>query len=178
MTGIELTNPTAYQQKLARLLGDRDPLAVLADTPAALARIIGAHTAAQMRSRPFEGKWTPNEILGHLCDQEWAFGWRIRHGLCDEHPACQGYDQERWVDRQRHNEVEPARHLETLRAMRQSNLALWRTATAQDLARAVMHNERGPETLGLMLQMHAGHDLAHLDQIRRYLAAAARPAGR
>jgi hypothetical protein len=34
-----------------------------------------------------------------------------------------------------------------------------------------MHNERGPESLGLMLCMNAGHDLSHIDQLTRYLAA-------
>ena len=34
-----------------------------------------------------------------------------------------------------------------------------------------LHAERGEEKLGFMLRMNAGHDLSHIDQIRRYIAA-------
>ena len=55
--------------------------------------------------------------------------------------------------------------------MRDQNLRIWRGLTPEDLKRAGQHNERGSEALGQMLPMLAGHDLSHLDQIRRYLAA-------
>jgi hypothetical protein len=43
--------------------------------------------------------------------------------------------------------------------------------TAAELARVGVHNERGPESLELMRRMSAGHDLSHVDQIGRYVAA-------
>jgi hypothetical protein len=39
----------------------------------------------------------------------------------------------------------------------------------EDLNCSCRHNERGPESLDVMLQMLAGHDLSHLDQISRYI---------
>jgi hypothetical protein len=33
------------------------------------------------------------------------------------------------------------------------------------------HNERGAESLAVMLQLLAGHDLSHLHQISRYIQA-------
>jgi len=171
MTNLELENPTAYQQKLDRLLGDRDPLVVLAETPRRLTRLVDTHTAAQFRTRPFDGKWTPNEILGHLVDAEWAYGWRIRHVLCDDQPELHGMGQDNWVARQGYNDYEPRALLEMFTRLREYNLAAWRLATPEDLQRTGLHNERGPETLGLMRIMHAGHDLTHLDQLERYLDA-------
>ena len=44
--------------------------------------------------------------------------------------------------------------------------------SAADLQRTGQHNERGPESLGVMLRMMAGHDLSHLEQFSRYLQAA------
>ena len=58
------------------------------------------------------------------------------------------------------------------RALREQNLRVWRGLSLSDLKRAGQHNERGPEALAQMLPMLAGHDLSHIDQIRRYLAAA------
>ncbi len=39
------------------------------------------------------------------------------------------------------------------------------------MERLGLRAERGPESLRTMLRMHAGHDLLHLGQITRYLAA-------
>ncbi len=83
-----------YRERVERALGSRDPLQVLAATPGALAKSVSATTRERLRARPFEGKWTPNEILGHLADAEWAWGWRIRTVLSQERPAILGYDQE------------------------------------------------------------------------------------
>ena len=55
--------------------------------------------------------------------------------------------------------------------IRQFNLALWGRMSAADLQRAGQHNERGPESLGVMLRMLAGHDLSHRDQLTRYVQA-------
>jgi hypothetical protein len=167
---IELHNPKGYQEKLSSLLAGRNPLDVLAETPEMLAKIVADHSTAELRTRPFEGKWTPLEVLGHLADAEWVFGYRIRAILCDERPTLIGMDQERWVDRQRHNAAAPAELLATFSELRRFNLTLWRQMTPADLERCGQHAERGPESLGMMLRMEAGHDLSHIDQMRRYLA--------
>jgi hypothetical protein len=48
---------------------------------------------------------------------------------------------------------------------------VWRRTSPEDLKRTGQHNERGPESLGVMLRLLAGHDLSHLDQITRYVQA-------
>lgn len=170
-----MTAPTidakAYQKRIEQALGARDPYQVLAETPRALATIVKSNAAGTLRARPFEGKWTPNEILGHLADAEWAWGWRIRMVISQDRPTLTGYDQELWVTAQAHNDREPGEHLEVFTAMRRSNLGLWRRIAPADMDRLGLHAERGPESLKLMLRLHAGHDLVHLDQIARYLAA-------
>lgn len=55
------------------------------------------------------------------------------------------------------------------RAMRLFNLAVWKRMLPADCERNGHHNERGPESLGVILRMMAGHDLSHLDQINRYI---------
>jgi len=170
--GIWVSDPEAYRKKMYRLLGDRDPIAVLAATADALDDIVKSHSAKQMRSRPFEGKWTPTEVIGHLCDAEWVYGFRMRLILCEDEPQILGMDQDRWVSGQRYNERDPAELVRTFRALRGCNVYQWKRMTPADLARTGRHNERGPESLGTMLRMLGGHDLSHLDQITRYLAAA------
>ena len=153
------------------LLGDRDPLTVLSETASQLSDVVARHSPAVLRRRPFEDKWTPNEIIGHLTDSEWVYGYRLRLILSEESPTILGTQQDSWVARQRHNQREPSEMVDLFRSLRQFNLAAWKRTSPSDLERAGLHNERGPESLGVMLRLLAGHDLSHLDQIGRYVRA-------
>ena len=102
---------------------------------------------------------------------KWVYGYRLRLILCEDHPTILGMNQDLWVAGQRHNEREPSDLLDMFRTMRQFNLVLWNRMSPADLQRTGQHNERGPESLGVMLRMLAGHDLSHLDQITRYIQA-------
>ncbi len=166
-----MSSPQAYREKMFNLLADRDPLEVLAQTASTLADIVGKHSATVLRTRPFEGKWTPNEVIGHLTDSEWVDGYRLRLILCENDPTILGTKQDLWVAALRHNEREPSELVDIFRTMRLFNLAVWRRTSPKDLKRTSQHNERGPESLGVMLRLLAGHDLAHLDQITRYIQA-------
>jgi hypothetical protein len=164
------TDPTPYQQRIQALLGDRDPLEVLSQTPQRLAQIVAANSVERLRSRPAPGKWTPNEILGHLADTEWAHGWRMRTVLGGRQAVIVGFDQEGWVQAQGHDERDPREHLLSFQALREVNLRLLRRLGPEDLARVGEHHARGPESLDVLVRIMAGHDLWHLEQIARYLA--------
>jgi DinB superfamily len=170
-TGPSLSASEAYRQKMFALVSNQEPLSVLSETVSKLADIVARYPAAVLRSRPFEGKWTPNEIIGHLTDSEWVYGYRLRLILSESNPTILGTQQDSWVAGQGHNERDPSEMVDVFRALRQVNLAAWRRTSPSDLERVGLHNERGPESLGVMLRLLAGHDLSHLDQIMRYIRA-------
>ena len=99
------------------------------------------------------------------------YGYRLRLILCEDDPTILGTSQDSWVAALRHNEREPLELVEIFRTLRQFNLAEWRRTSPEDLKRTGQHNERGLESLGVMLRLLAGHDLSHLDQITRYISA-------
>ena len=156
-----------YRENLFKRLGDRDPLIVLEETPSRLDEIVRAHPASRLRMRAREGQWTANEVIGHLGDGEWVYGYRLRLILCEDEPPLVGTKQDAWVAAQRHNQRDPRELVEVFRTLRGLNLALWRRLSPRELARTGDHNERGPESLAVMLRMTAGHDLSHLAQIAR-----------
>lgn len=170
-TQTTLSTSETYRQKMSALLGDRDPSTVMSETASKLSDIVARHSPAVLRSRPSEGKWTPNEIIGHLTDSEWVYGYRMRLILSEENPTILGTQQDSWVARQRHNEREPSEMVDLFRTLRQFNLAAWKRTSPSDMKRVGLHNERGPESLGAMLRLLAGHDLSHLEQIGRYIRA-------
>ncbi|HST12134.1 MAG TPA: DinB family protein [Terriglobales bacterium] len=165
----------AYRERMFDLVGQRNPLEVLAQTASTLSAIVNKHSATVLRARPFEGKWTPNEIIGHLTDSEWVYGYRLRLILCEDNPTILGTVQDSWVAGLRHNEREPSEHLEIFRTLRLLNLEVWNRMSPADLERCGQHNERGAESLEVMLRLLAGHDLSHLGQLTRYIQAVQKP---
>lgn len=169
---VDVSKTTGYSTKLLALLGDRDPLDVLQSTPHVLAREIAPHPASVLRRRPFEGKWTPCEIIGHLCDAEFVYGYRVRMVQSQDHPQLLPMDQDQWVIGQHYNQRDPIELIEQFRALRRITLTMWKNVSPEQFDRVGVHVERGEESLRTMLKMHAGHDLSHIDQFTRYLKAA------
>jgi DinB family protein len=170
-TNSSIATAENYRERMFNLLGDRNPLDVLAQTADVLSEIVRTNSSDVLRTRPFEGKWTANEIIGHLTDGEWVYGYRLRLILCEENPTIMGTQQDSWVVTLRHNEREPSELVEIFRTLRRLNLSVWKRLLPQDLGRNGRHNERGCESLGAMLRLTAGHDLSHVEQIRRYVRA-------
>ena len=168
---IQAGTTAAYRKKLADYLGNHDPLEVLGKTADVLGAVVRDNVRKRLQIRPIEGKWTPCEVIGHLCDCEWVYGYRARLILCEEHPTILGMDQDLWVAGQRYNEREPIELAEQFHLLRKHNLRLWQSLTPQELERTGQHSERGPESLGLLRTLMAGHDLLHLDQHKRLLMA-------
>jgi hypothetical protein len=162
-SGLWVSAPEAYREKLFNLMAGRDPMEVLGQTAPTLSDIVARYPTEVLRARPFEGKWTPNEIIGHLTDSEWVYGYRLRLILCEDDPAILGTKQDSWVTSLGHNEREPSELVEIFRTLRAFSLGVWRRMSPEDLKRSGQHNERGAESLDVMLRMLAGHDLSHLD---------------
>jgi len=173
--GASISDPEAYRRNLFTLLGDTNPLDVIEQTAPILAAVVGTHSPAVLRTRPFADKWTPNEIIGHLVDGEWVSGYRLRLILCEDAPPILGMNQDLWVAGLQHNDRDPSALVEMFRAMRELNLTVWRRLSPAELERTGLHNERGPESLAVMLRMLAGHDLSHLEQLARFVHAAQQP---
>ena len=158
--GLEVSAPWTYREKLFNLLARRDPIEVLGRTASTLADIVARHPAEVLRGQAIQGKWTPNEIIGHLTDIEWVCGYRLRSILCEDEPTILGFRQDAWVASLRHNEGEPSELVEIFRTLRAVNLSVWRRMSPEDLQRSGQHNERGAESVAVMLQLLAGHDLS------------------
>jgi hypothetical protein len=94
----------AYRDELLARLGDGDPVEVLARTPAQLEARLSGLTEDVLAKRPRAGAWSVKEIIGHLGDSEWVYGYRMRLMLSHERPAIAGYDQDVMVAGMAHGE--------------------------------------------------------------------------
>jgi hypothetical protein len=157
----------AYVAAALRLLGSRDPMEVLAGTPAALREAVAGLTPEQESTPELPGKWSIRQVVQHLADSELVGGFRFRMVLAHDAPAVPGYDQDLWAERLKYEDSDLATALDDFATIRRANLRLLQRATAEDLRRVLRHAERGDEPLAHMINLYAGHDLLHLRQIAR-----------
>jgi hypothetical protein len=156
-----------YAPAILDLLGSREPISVLRETPEVAKRAVAGLTPAQLRTPEMPGKWSIAQVLRHLADSDVVWGWRMRLILAQDRPAITGYDQDLWAERLHYNDADVTDSLDTFRVLRRDNLALIERATPEDLKRVGVHSERGEESAGYLMRLFAGHDLMHLAQIER-----------
>lgn len=163
----------AYTNAILELLGDRDPAAVLRETPSALRRSVEGLSSQQLREPESAGKWSIGQILQHLADSDLVWAWRVRLILAQDRPPLTGYDQDLWAERLHYDTADPAETLELFAVVRRANLRLVAQASPAELKRVGVHVERGEESLEHLIRLYAGHDLLHLRQIDRVRRAVA-----
>src|SRR5438128_9621463 len=113
-----------YVAAILELLGNKDPVAVLRATPAALGRALDTMSSEQARQVEGPGKWSVRDVLQHLADSEIVWGYRTRMVLAQDRPALIGYDQDLWVERLHYEDAVPHDALDTFSALRRANLRL------------------------------------------------------
>lgn len=161
----------AYAGAIQALLGDAAPLSILRSTAARLADAVAGIPAARLRTPEAPGKWSVSQVLQHLADSDLVWSWRLRVILAQDRPPITGYDQDLWAERLHYADADAGEALEVFRVVRAANLRLLDRATPEELARVGVHSERGEESLALLCRLYAGHDLLHVTQITRILAA-------
>jgi uncharacterized damage-inducible protein DinB len=163
--------PQQYIQRILDQLAGRDPLKVQAGTPAKIARLIQGVPASKLRKRPAPGKWSVREILAHLADTEIVTGWRIRQILGAPGTPIQAFDQDSWAAAGQYAKRDPLKSLEHFAAARAANLALLKSLSPEQWKQYGIHAERGMETIDHIVRLQAGHDINHMKQIERIVAA-------
>jgi DinB superfamily len=159
-----------YVHRIQGKLAGQDPLKIQSTTAKKLARWIKGATPAKLRKRPAPEKWSAAEIIAHLADAEIVVSWRIRAILGAPGTSIQAYDQEAWFIAGHYPKRDARKSLEQFRVLRETNLALFATLTPEQWKHHGMHAERGEESVERTVQMIAGHDINHLEQLERILA--------
>ncbi|MGB8493609.1 MAG: DinB family protein [Candidatus Acidiferrum sp.] len=160
-----------YVQRIQGKLAGQDPLKVQATTAKRLARLIKGATPAKLRKRPAQEKWSAAEILAHLADSEIVVSWRVRSILNAPGTPIQAFDQDAWVVAGHYGKRDARKSLEQFRVLRETNLALYKMLAPEQWKLYGIHAERGEESIERIVQMMAGHDINHLEQVERILAS-------
>ncbi len=161
----------AYITAVLQLLGEQDPVAVLRRTAADLRRAVGDREPDELRWPEGPGKWSALQVIQHLADSDLVWAYRMRLVIAEDRPELRGYDQDLWAQGRRYQDRDLKQALEQFEVLRELNLELLDGLDPVTFERVGIHSDRGEESLALMVRLYAGHDLVHLRQLARILAA-------
>ena len=146
-------------------LGDREPLAALADTPGRIRDLVKDWSDERFERSYAVGKWSARQVLLHLAQTELALTTRARFALSEESYQAQSFSQDAWMPLDAHASARAA--LDAYTSLRQFNLAMWSALTQEQRQRPFTHPEYGTLTVWWIAAQLAGHDIHHLEQLRR-----------
>ena len=157
------TQPTA--DRLIELLDQLERL------PIQLEHLVTGLTPVRLTTHFLAGEWTVAQNVHHLADSHMNAYLRCKLILTEEDPSLKPYDQDRWATLPDAGDANLSTSLHLLQALHTRWVQFFRTLDGVDWMRAGRHPEHGAVTLADQLRLYAGHGLAHIDQIRRTLAA-------
>jgi hypothetical protein len=158
-----------YASRLKSYTEDKDPLAMQENSPDLLTRLIEGVSDETLRAKPAPGKWSVAEILAHLADDEIVTCWRYRQMIENSGCALSGFDQDKWARMGEYESADPNKSLRLFTLLRESNLRMLRRLTPEEWQRHGIHAERGRISVQDLARHMAGHDMNHVDQIRKIL---------
>lgn len=158
-----------YQSRLQAYASGKDPIAMQQEAAVILATLIDGMSDAKLQTRPAPEKWSVGEILAHLAEDELATAWRYRQMI--EHNGCElaSFDQDQWAQLGHYASWNPKEALELFRLLRDANLRMLARLSSEEWQKFGVHAERGKITVSDLARHMAGHDMNHIDQIRRIL---------
>lgn len=159
-----------YTTRILAYVKDQDSVAIQANTPKKLERLVEGVREVTLRQRPTPERWSVAEIIAHLADAEIAIGWRLRAILGTPGTVVQGFDQDSWINALHYETRDVRKDLVQYRVLRDANLELLNTLTPEQWEHFGIHSERGQESIERIARMTAGHDLNHIQQIENILA--------
>ncbi len=159
-----------YSQRILGHIEGKDALKSQSAAANRLERLTKGVPTSKLRKRPAPDKWSVSEVLAHLADAEIVIAWRIRSILGAPGTPIQAYDQDAWAAVGNYAKRDPRKCIEQFRAMREANLAFYKSLRPEQWKQSGMHSERGEESIERIARMIAGHDINHILQIEKILA--------
>jgi hypothetical protein len=159
-----------YQARLGAYTSDEDPIAMQREAPRTLARLIDGAADEMLSRRPGPGKWSIRAILAHLAEDELVSSWRYRQMIEHNGATLAGFDQDKWASLGDYESWTPQEALEMFRLLREANVRMLVRLAPEEWQRYGMHEERGRITVEELARHMAGHDINHINQVRRILS--------
>jgi len=111
------------------------------------------------------GKWSVKELLGHMCDTERLFSYRLLHIARGDHAPLAGMDEKAWSAVAPHDQRRFSEIVDEMIAVRRATVKLIESLDAPGLARSGVANNY-PISARALIWILPGHAQHHLDILR------------
>lgn len=140
--------------------------------PADLEALVAGLTADQLTTPALDGEWTIAQNVHHLPDSHMNSYIRCKLMATEDAPTLKPYDEKLWSQFADASGPDLTVSLALLQALHARWVIFWQTLPEEAWARPGYHPEnKVTVTLADMLRDYVAHGEAHLEQIRRTLAA-------
>ncbi len=120
---------------------------------------------------PAAGEWSARQIAHHVADDELVDSVRLRLMAAEDDPEITPYSERNFAARL-HYDRPVGQALAAILGGRESGAAILERLEPDDFERTGRHPEHDAYSVGIWLEKAVEHGEAHLDQLRRTLAAA------
>ncbi len=158
-----------YQTQYIDTVGDADIVDVLDEQQTSLKQFLTSIPKDKALYAYADGKWTINEVIGHLTDTERIMAYRLlRFSRNDKNPLP-GFEQDDYIANSRYNEMDMATLVDEFLAVRRANMYLFKSLSADEKARAGTASGNRV-TVNALLYVIAGHANHHVNILKaKYL---------
>jgi hypothetical protein len=133
--------------------------------------LVGALSPDELRGTFLAGEWTAAQNVHHLVDSHLNSYVRCKLIATEEEPSLKPYDQDRWAALPDAADGDVTPSIQMLHGLHARWTQFWATLPEGAWQRTGVHEVNGPVTLESILKLYAWHGEAHIEQIRRTVAA-------
>lgn len=139
--------------------------------PAELEALVSQLSAEQLTGSFLEGEWSIAQNVHHVADSHMNSYIRLKLMLTEENPPLKPYDETQWAQFPDATPPDFTYTFQLLRGLHGRWATVFASLTEEQWQRTGNHLADGQVCVEDMLTNYVAHGEAHLDQIRRTLAA-------
>ena len=152
-------------------LGTAELIAVYEQGIEDLRSAVAGMTSEQVLARPISGKWSTQEVVGHIADSEVFMSDRIVRTIAMDRPLLMNADDQCYIERLNYQGFDLNEELDLLTALRRHVVRILRMQPAEAWQRTAVHSESGLVTLRQLVLQSVRHLRHHLPFIAEKQAA-------
>lgn len=142
----------------------------IAVTPAKFRAAVKGLNDSQLDAPYREGGWTVRQVVHHVPDSHLNAYVRLRLALTEEQPTIKPYEEARWAELADAKSAPVEVSLTLLESLHDRWVRLWRSMSAADFAKTLVHPEHGVRSVDWLLFLyawHGRHHRAHITTLRQ-----------
>lgn len=143
----------------------------LRNYPQKLSDLVAGLTPQQLTTHFLPHEWTVAQNVHHVADSHMNSYIRLRLVLNEDYPTLRPYAQDDWAKAPEAQAADLSYSLELLRGLHVRWAEAFTALYDDQWTRLGYHPENGDVSVETMLRDYVAHGEAHIDQIRRTLAA-------